>query len=305
MRCWRMLFPLFLLFSATGIAQVIPTTPTPTPRPGSRQAAAGQMIADKDSYDRLRIIEMMGARNKRETPALLDPKKGIYRIPGKSEIEALAIAEPLLVKHADFLKGPDTGIVKLNVNSSCLSDTDTVVASEQCIPFTMPGAGTSFSFRTESYRVPRLADVIVHNGIFKTGGVFQQVIMADIGDVAIESVTLNTTGLRYLVDLKPVRDSDEFLRFEREIIKGIDADGLLYQKGRHVRENSTFVLRSIAYRGKYLRVLDGFQYDELDFDRRRDVIVAFRVVDKDTAGNITIVWKQLKDVEAPVLKIIK
>ena len=167
----------------------------------------------------------------------------------------------------------------------------------------MPGGGTAYSFRTESYRLPRLADVILFNGVFKTGGVLQQVVMVELGDAAIEDVTLGTRGMEYLVGLEPVRNSDEFIRLDREIVKGIEANGFIYRKGHRVRENSTFALRSIAYRGKYPRSVEGFQYDELDFDERRDVIVAFRVVDTDAAGNITIVWKLLKDIEAPKLKV--
>lgn len=292
-----------LLFNTIGIAQIIPT---PTSTPTRRPANVNPILGDNENYDRLRAIEMMGGQD-RPVPKhpLLDPKKGIYRNPSKEEVEVLAVGEPLLAKHAEFLKGRNTGIVKLSVNSSCLADTGLVIATEQCIPFKMPGAGTAFSFRTESYRLPRLADVILHNGIFKTGGAFQQVIMVDLGDVEIEGLTLNTNGVKYLADLKPVRDSNEFTRYEQEIIKGFEVDGHLYRKGHLVKENSTFVLRSIAYRGRYIRSLDGIEYDEMAFDKRRDVIVAFRVVERDAAGNITILWNRMKDVEAPVLKIVK
>ncbi len=298
------LFPIVLLFNATAIAQ-FSATPTPTPRPNSRQANLPATTADKANYDRLHSIEMMAPRVLADSHPLLDPKKGIYRRPNKEEIQVLAVAEPLLVKHAEFLKGPNTGIVKLNAESSCVSDTEVVVANEKCIVFKMPGAGTAYSFRTESYRLPRLADLILFDGVFRTGGVFQQVIMADIGDVAIEDVTLETKGMTHLVSLKPVRDSDEFTRFDDEITKGIEANGFLYRKGHLVKENSTFALRSIAYRGIYPRSVDGIQYDELAFDKRRDVIVAFRVVDRDATGNITIVWKRLMDVESPRLKVKK
>ena len=129
--------------------------------------------------------------------------------------------------------------------------------------------------------------------------------MADIGDVAIEDVTLDTRGIKYLLEFEPVADSEHFTRTEDMIIKGIERDGFLYRKGHLVKENSTYVLRSIAYRGKYMRSVDGVPYDELEFDKRRDVIVAFQVVEKDAAGNVTIVWKRLRDVEAPKLKIVR
>ena len=298
------LFAMVLIFNATAIAQAT-ATPTPAVSTGPRQANPPSVIADNAGFERLRSIEMLTPKNRAGNHPLLDPKKGIYRRPSKEETEALAVAGPLLERYAAFLKGPDTGIVKLSADSSCVSDTDTVAASEKCLPFRMPGAGIAYSFRTESYRLPRLADLILHEGIFKTGGAFQQVVMAEIGDLAIEEVTLDTRGMKYLVDFETASDTDRFTLTENEIVKGIEADGFLYRKGHSVKENSTYALRSIAYRGKYIRSIDGIPYDEMDFDKRRDVIVAFRVVDRDSAGNVTIVWKRLKDVESPKLKVKK
>ena len=299
----RLLFPIVLFFNVSAVAQIVPTAPTPTPVPGSRQANIPAIAADSEKYDRLKAIELMIPKDRIGSHPLLDPKKGIYRTPNKEEIEILAVDEPMLVRNAALLKAPNTGIVKLNAESSCISEADVVVASEECLAYKMPGAGAAFSFRTESYRLARLADIILVDGIFRTGGVFQQVLVADIGDVAINDITLNTNGVKYLVGLKPVGDSDEFMRFDGEIQKGIEADGFLYRKGQPAKENSTFALRSIAYRGNFIRSIDGIQYNELDFDKRRDVIVAFRVVDKDAAGNVTIVWKRLKDTEAPKLNL--
>ena len=297
-----LLFPLFVLLSGAVTAQ-IHMTPTPTPRPGSRQASMPGVSADSEKYDRLNSIEMMIPKGR--SHPLLDPNKGIYRKPGKDEVKVLAVAEPLLITHASFLKEKNTGIVKLNGESTCVSDADVVVASDVCSPFKIPGAGTAFSFRTESYRIPRIADLILFDGVFRTGGVYQHVVLTELGDVPIGDVTIGSNGLRYLVELKPVRDSDEFLKFDKELSKGIDMNGFPYRKGYPVSEDSTFALRSIAYRGKFIRSIDGIQYDELEFDKRRDVIVAFRVVDKDAAGNYTIVWKRLRDVESPTLKVKK
>ncbi len=299
-----LLFLVFLLLNGAVIAQ-IPVTPTPTPRPGSRQANLPGVSADSEKYDVLRSIEMMVPKDRAGAHPLLDPKKGIYRKPDKEEVKALAVAEPLLARYAAFLKEQNTGIVKLNAESSCISDADVLVASEVCSPYKIPGAGTSYSFRTESYRLPRIADLILFDEVFRTGGVYQHVVLTELGDIAIGDVTLESNGLRYLVELKPVRDSDEFMKFDKEIGKGIDVNGFPYRKGYPVSENSTFALRSIAYRGKFIRSIDGIQYDELEFDRRRDVIVVFRVIEKDAAGNYTIVWKRLKDVEAPTLKVKK
>lgn len=303
MRCW-ILLGLIVLSGAPALAQIVPT-PTPTPRPGSRQAAAGPVAADSTNFERLRSMELVTKTDRATSHPLLDPRSGIYRRPDKDETEVLAVSEVLLSQYAALLKEPNTGIVKLSGESSCISDTDVIVATEKCLPFTMPGAGTSYSFRTESYRLPRLADLILFDGIFRTGGVYQLVVMAELGDVAVGDVSLATKGMKYLVDLIPVRDSDKFMEFNDATIKGFEVDGFLYRKGHPVKDNFTYALRSIAYRGKFMRVVDGVAYDELDFDKRRDVIVVFRVVERDTTGNTTIVWKLLKDLEAPKLNVTK
>lgn len=299
-----MLVPTFLLAVTASFAQT-PGTPAPTPPPGQGQRPVSPIIADNAKYDRLRSIELMTPKERDTQHPLLDPKRGIYRIPTKEETVALAVNGSLAERYGTFLRNSNTGIVKLNANSECVSDTQVVGAKEECAAFTMPGGGIAFSFRTESYRMPRLADLILHDGIFKTGGVLQHVLMAEIGDVAIEDVNLQTKGMKFLIGLKPVRDSNEFIRFDEEILKGINADGFFYRRGHLVKANSTYLLRSIAYRGQYFQTVDGIQYDELAYDKRRDVIVAFRVVEKDEAGNITIVWNRLRDVEAPRLRVVR
>ena len=60
-------------------------------------------------------------------------------------------------------------------------------------------------------------------------------------------------------------------------------------------------MRSIAYRGNYYRAIDGFLYDELDFDKRKDVTVAFRIIRRDEES-VTIIWKQLVEKDSPKVK---
>lgn len=303
---YRALFLTLLILAcvAGAQAQIFPT-PTPTPRPGSRQANLPSTVADNEHYDRLRKIEMMGQPNNAKDHPLLDPNKGIYRKPGKEETAILAVSEAHLNKYAAFLRGRNTGIVKLNGESSCVTDADVIVASEKCVDFKMPGSGTAFSFRTATYRLPRLADIIVVDGNFMTGGVFQQVIMTELGDVDLDNITLASPAAKHLVEMKAVSDSDEFMRFNEALIKGYDANGFRYAKGWPVKKDAVYLLRSVAYRGQFLRTIEGVQYDELEFDKRRDTIVTFRVVDIDDKGHVTIVWKRLKDAEAPKLKIAK
>lgn len=296
---------LFFLLCGTALSQFPNPTPTPTPRPGSRAANLPAVVRDNASYDRLRDIEATTDKTFIPNHPLLDRKTGIYRKPSREESAVLAVSETLLKEFEGFLKAPDTGIVKFNGDSSCISSVEVVNVNERCASFKMPGAGTAFSFRIEGYRLPRLADLILFNGTFRADAVLQHVAMVELGNVAIGDVDLGSAGLKYLVDLQPTRDGDKFLQYDGELTLGISANGYLYRKGHPVKPDTTYALRSIAYRGKYLQAVDNITYDELDFDRRRDVIVVFRVVEAEDSGNVTILWKRLKDVEAPKLNIKK
>ncbi len=271
----------------------------PTPRPGERPI---NPLADENArFDRLRSIEKLSPKKAPSYHPLLDRKTGIYRIADDDEVRALAVDESHLLKYATFLKQTGTGIVKLSAETSCIADAGVVIATETCAALKMPGAGTSFSFRVESYRLPRLADIVLFKGMFGADAVLQQFSLVRLGNVDIRQVTLQTKGLHYLAGLAPVRDRASFANFDNEMAKGIEVDGFLYRKGHPVNYGETYALHSIAFRGKYQRSIDGIQYDELDFDRRRDILVVFQVVGLDSAGNATIVWKRLMDVESPKL----
>ena len=226
----------------------------------------------------------------------------LYRKPSKKELEAVEPDAQLFSKHAGFLRQENTGLTKLINDKGCSENAKVVVASSNCLKYTMPGAGSSFSFRTQSYRLSRLADITFTDNSFQAGGIFIHGIFVNIGDVPLENVTLQTAGLKYLTEFAPETDYEKSQEIDLQLIKGIQSDGFLYRRGLYIVENTTFVLRSIAYNGKYMRSASGVTYNELDFDKRKDVITAFRIVQKDADGNVTILWKVLQQKDAPELK---
>lgn len=279
--------------------------PNPTPQPAPRRTRSNStVIRDSNStFDQLRALEI--ERKKEELPVnnpLNELKRIIYRKPNKVETQILSPSLSLLKKYAVFLRQPDVGMVKLNGDTSCIENSEILVAKETCLSYAFPGAGTAYSFRTESYRLPRLADLILSNGALKIDGVMQHGIMVSLGNIPLQDVTLQTKGLKYLLDFKPVETVESLLKIDSELSKGIKADGFLYRLGFYAHNQTTFALRSIAYKGKYMRSVEGILYNELDFDKRKDILVAFQVVETDTNSNITILWKILSQGTAPSLK---
>lgn len=226
----------------------------------------------------------------------------LYRKPSKSELKVVAPSPELLNKYAEFLRQPNTGLTKLIDDQGCSENTKVVVASDNCLKYTMPGAGSSFSFRTETYRIPRLADLTFTENSFQATGNILHGIFVKIGDVALEDVTLQSKGLKYLIEFEPEIDYDKAKQIDIQLKEGIQQDEFLYRRGLYAVENMTYVLRSIAYGGKYFRAVGGVTYNEFDFDRRKDVIVAFRIVEKDSEGNVTILWKLLDEKDSPDVK---
>lgn len=226
----------------------------------------------------------------------------LYRKPTGKELKAVEPRRELFAKYADFLRQPNTGLTKLIDDKGCAQNTKVVVATDNCLQYTMPGAGSSFSFRTQNYRIPRLADLTFTDKSFQASGILLHGIFVNIGDVPLEQVTLQTKGLKFLVDFQPEPDYEKGRAVDLKLVEGIRAEGFFYRRGLFIVENTTFALRSIAYDGKYYRAVNRVTYNEFNYDKRKDVIVVFRIVEKDEAGNVTILWKELREKDSPDIK---
>lgn len=226
----------------------------------------------------------------------------LYRKPTGRELKAVAPRRELFAKYAEFLRQPDTGLTKLIDDKGCAKNTKVVVATDNCLQYTMPGAGSSFSFRTQNYRIARLADLTFTDKSFQAAGVLLHGIFVNLGDVPLERVSLQTGGMKFLVEFQPEPDYEKGREIDSRLMKGINEDGFLYRRGLFIAENTTFALRSIAYDGKYFRAVNRVTYNEFDYDKRKDVIIVFRIVEKDEAGNVTILWKELQQKGSPDIK---
>ena len=223
----------------------------------------------------------------------------LYRKATKEELKAIAPNRQLLQKYAAFLRQPNTGLTKLVADAGCAQNSKVIVATKECLKYTMPGAGFAYSFRTENYRIPRLADIIFTDNSFQASGVLLHGIFVNVGDVPLEKVTLQTEGLKFLADFQPESDYQKAKEIDRKLTEGIENGGFLYRRGLYAKEDTTFVLRSIAYDGKYFRAINNITYNEFRFDRRRDIIVAFRIVERGADKSVTILWKELSDKKSP------
>jgi len=299
---------LMLIFSMAASAQG-DSTPRPgaTPNPlypGSETEDAVRRADDLNRRsDALRMTQNLPPEvpdsKKKEFRELIEP---LYRDSSKEEREVMAPAEADRNSYSTYADKKDSGIIRLIADRGCADNAKVVDASADCARYTMPGAGSGYSFRFGDYRMHHISDIVFRKGNFEALGVLNHGIMVDLGDLPIDSVDENTAGVEYLKKIKPSKDFQQAGDLANKLTKGIENSGHRYASILPVRENSTYVIRSIAYDGEVIRKVGPFTYNELELDRRRDVIVVFRVVRLNGGNDATIVWKVIDDSKAPKLK---
>jgi len=228
----------------------------------------------------------------------------LYKKPGAKETAALAPDAAIVQRYASLLRNEGSGVIRLAPDAGCVFSERVVSVKEECLKFSFPGAGNSYSFRTESYRLRHLADLTYANDKLRMTGIFMHSIAVELGDVPIESASLTTEGIDYLRSFEPSTTSEDVTVIDSNLSEGIKAGNFVYSKEVDPRIDRTYALRAVAYRGKVVRSAGGIRYNELDYDKRRDVIVVFRVVGMDKDG-ITLVWRKLSDAEPPRIKMPK
>lgn len=195
-------------------------------------------------------------------------------------------------RFADLLAQPNTGIARLLP----LSSQGRVVSVSQPEAYRRPGftyfaATYSFSKRKHGnclngwHGNPGMgwAELRLKEGILGTAIMEDSVgLMVRLGDVPLETVTVQTAGVADLDILKPPTDSTGAKNMAENSLRGIKVSEFTYSSRIPANLNTTYVLRSTMR-------------------KRADVLVAFRIVQSDSDG-ITILWKKLKEYPKPSWK---
>ncbi len=216
-------------------------------------------------------------------------------------------------KYSDFLKLPDAGMITLVEETACVYSEDKKDKGkdifERCPSTFIPGGGRYYSFRKNDYVKSGWADIGFMDKWIYSFGWFNQSALVNLGDVALEDVSLKTKGVDYFAQFAPSLDINEADRQFRQYEKGVEIDGLSYKQMLPLEFDKTYALRVTAYDADlqwiYKLGSKDIKIYPLKGDRREDVIVAFRVVKKDENGNLTLLWRELQRTKAPVLIIPK
>lgn len=270
---------------------------------GSRQNSAAQNAASQRQNLAMRALELeMLSRPMNDPFSSIRPDVDkLYRKTNKKDLKKLDFNQQDFTNFAPFLREKNTGLIKLLPDAGCDKGTSVLVVTEACLKYDFPGAGSAYSFRLADYRSHQLSDLIFSGDRFYSNSVWTQGIFVTVGDVPLEQLNLQTPELKYLVDFQPSNEQEKALTFQKQLLNGVKANGFLYTQVVGLEENTTYALRSVAYNGKFYREVKGVIYDEFSFDKRKDILVGFRVIRKESDGGVTVLWKELSRKDSPKL----
>ena len=174
--------------------------------------------------------------------------------------------------YANFLKQPDTGLIRLLPRE----EYDCKIISS------VRGGGSYYSF-TERSNEYGYSDINLEQGNLKTGFAGANYgMLTMLGDVPLESVSLETTATNILAVHQPAASEPNARIEQRRWSNGTIVEGATFKDRLPLKANTTYLLRAVLYSS-------------------HDSLVAFRVVRIDSDGSATILWKLLKNYPVPQL----
>lgn len=244
-----------------------------------------------------------------QRPLIADSEPKLTREQRERVLTFRRIAKGDADKYASFLDQPRTGVFKLFPDIGCVSK-NVVSVSGDCEKY-VP-VSSSFTFRTKVYGDEAYHDIRFLDDRILSDSFFSQGILTVVGDEPIENVDLSHPAFKFLNEFEPDLDPKAAAARAREFRTGVESGSFRYTDSVEPRENATYAMRMIAYRlDNGLKPyspdlsLTEMMFLSLTFDKRLDVKVVFRVINKDENGGLTIVWKELGRAEAPKIKFPK
>jgi hypothetical protein len=213
-----------------------------------------------------------------------------YR-PNSNEEKLLEASAADELKFAEFLRLPDTGLMRMfpPVRRRVVSVTDLedgfrpgFSAHASLYSFSKAKHGNCL----QGYVDPRLgwAELRLLSGRFIAGFTGESLgVLVALGDVPLETITADTFGVTGLTNIIPPADYLEATSLSRRNRAGFEMERFRYGSSLPVVPDTTYVLRSTS-------------------NKRADLLVAFRVVRLDEGDGVTLLWRKLKSYPKPSWK---
>ncbi len=232
---------------------------------------------------------------------------GLSGLPPISEStrQRLIVAKEDEEKFAAFLKQSKTGIFKLfNTFDMTCSPAEAKVANNGvCAFWASSGFGRAYSFRQRTHEITYKSDFEIAKDTIMVRGANTLGYLASLGNVELDAVNDKTDAVQSVSKVTVPTNVEEIVKVESQLTKGLTVQGVTFAKYARVAENTTYLLRAIAYNAPLF--LNNGKINILENDKRQDIIVAFRVIRKDADGGVTFIWKEMSRKNAPRLVMPK
>jgi hypothetical protein len=195
------------------------------------------------------------------------------------EQQFLAVSETDRTAFADLLSQPNTGLIRLLPRE--VFDSETYKKNKKTL--TMRGGGAYYSFVRLTHEYGQGSDISLNSDYLSVGfaGVDYGMLMK-LGDISLQDLSSDHPLVMPLGKYNPPTSETDARLEQRRFSTGSMMDGLSLKGRVPVEVNATYLLRSISY-------------------ERSDVLVAMRVVRKDSDGSVIIAWKLLQKYSPPQL----
>lgn len=227
-----------------------------------------QTRAQTDERERaLAEVELL----RKQTPLKLEELREQVKL---REQTLLSVPAADRERHAEFLSQPNTGLIRLLPREKWNN------------LLSVRGDGAYYSFVRLKHEYGHGSDIELDRDTLSVGFAGADFgFMTDLGAVSLETLSAETEAVQFMASFQVPSVELEARKAHGQFAgNGTQSGQWRYRDKQAVVEGSTYALRSVNY-------------------GRSDVLVAFRVLRKDTDGSVLLLWKILKQYPRPMLDI--
>jgi hypothetical protein len=192
------------------------------------------------------------------------------------EKQVLAVSDTDREEFAAFLNQPQTGMIRLLPRETYDGHAKRALA--------INGGGAFYSFVRNTHEYGQGSDIALEQEQLSVGFAGADYgMLLNLGDISLDQVASDHAATRALLDYTPPVKEAEVRAEYRKLWQGIEITGFNFKSRLPAKISNTYLLRSIS----------------MD---RSDIVVAFRVVRKDTDGSLILAFKVLKNFPKPTME---
>lgn len=208
---------------------------------------------------------------------------------------------------AAFLKQENTGLFhllpkgKYEPGGIVSADSD----SETVLPIL--GGGAFYSFKERTNKFGPWSEILLENDHLIAAPTSKAIgMLTTLGDLPLESVTLDTPGVKFLSTFTPPTHYAEAIALSEKVSRTFEAEGFKYGSDARVLPNTTYVIRPILYKKDGYVVSPKDPYTRVNIYRigcdGSDTLIALRIIRRDAEGGVVILWKRLQKFQSLKIK---